>query len=222
MISYNDKEKSYFSNVRTDLIKLLPKESTLYIIALVAGAVDTLVAIKGKGLASEVVGVELNELPHSNQKNQLIDRFIFANIEKDQLDLPENYFDVIVYGDILEHLVDPWKSIDETIKYLRHGGYFIVSLPNIRHIRAAYQIFLKGSFAYQAHGIFDKTHMRFFCKKDMLDLLEGHNRSIHKIIPNFALQENVPKKLKIINTLTFRMFEGFLATQFLFVGRKFK
>jgi ubiquinone/menaquinone biosynthesis C-methylase UbiE len=98
---YENKNRLYFSNPRIDLIELIPKGRDNKVLEKGAGSCDTLIEIKNLNLATEVVGVELMNLENSQQGNPLIDRLIIGNIENIELDLPENYFDVIICGDVL-------------------------------------------------------------------------------------------------------------------------
>jgi len=46
--------------------------------------------------------------------------------------MPIHKFDVAVFGDVLEHLRDPWKVLEET-QLLKSEGYVVASIPNIAH-----------------------------------------------------------------------------------------
>lgn len=115
---YQDKVKEYFSNPRHDLIGLIPKNENSKILEIGAGSCDTIIEIKRLKLAKEIVGVELMELTDSQQKSHEIDKLIIGNIENIDLDLPQDYFDVIICGDVLEHLIDPWNTLKKLHKYL--------------------------------------------------------------------------------------------------------
>ena len=218
---YQSKKNTYFTNSRKDIIQLLKKNPESKILEIGAGGGDTLIEIKLRGLASEVWGVELFSLPNSNQKDESIDRFFISNIEKEFDFLPKNYFDAILCGDVLEHLVDPWTVVSQLTECLKIGGVFISSIPNIR-IRSAFsKIYWKGDFSYTDAGTFDKTHLRFFCKKNMIELFSSERLQVVKTFPNFDFNDN-EKRFQILNRLTFRLFEEFLALQFLIISEKIK
>ena len=162
---YDAKDEIYFNKSRIDLIKLIPKNPDNKILEIGMGGGNTLVNIKELHLAKEVVGIELMKLDDSQQQNPLIDRILFGNIEEMELDLEADYFDIILCGDILEHLIDPWKVLHKIRKYLKPNGSLIASIPNFREIRNVYKIFFKANFKYEDMGTLDKTHLRFFCKK---------------------------------------------------------
>ena len=201
---YRNKGLSYYRNVREDIISLLPKNNSQKILEIGCGGGNTLVEIKERKLAQEVVGCDLFELENSFQKSPKIDRLIIANLESDNLFLEDNYFDVIIAGDVLEHLVDPWKVISDISKFLKNGGLFIVSLPNFREINTLSKIVLKGRFQYNPMGgIMDKTHLRFFCKKNIIELCDVREFKLINIKPlsqnsmNEVLSFSVKQRLLI-------------------------
>ena len=108
---YDDKSVDYFSYCRTDLLKLIPRNSCNKVLEIGAGCGDTLLQAKESGLADYIVGVDLIQVDNSNQSHPGMDRFIVGNIESMKLDLEDSFFDVILCGDILEHLVDPWQCL---------------------------------------------------------------------------------------------------------------
>jgi len=218
---YVEKKEDYFSHPRLDIINLIPKNADNKILEIGAGGGDTLVEIKKQKLAREVIGVELMKLPGTKQSDPNIDQWIYANIENYDLPFEKESFDVIICGDVFEHLIDPWNIVNKLTPFLKIGGSLITSIPNIRIKNALYKIYFKGNFGYTTEGIFDKTHLRFFCKKNMMDMLTTENLQVVEIKRNFDLNpEN--SRTKFINRLTLNLFEEFLALQFLFVAKRIK
>lgn len=219
-MNYEEKDKGYYSNVRLDLIGLLNcNEKGLKVLEIGAAYGETLFYLKQKGFASECVGVDLFEDVNNKQNYKSIDRFIFGNIE--QIDLEEyfDYFDLILLPDVLEHLLEPKLVLNKIKKYLKNDGKIIVSMPNIRHYSALKKIFLKGDFSYEESGIFDYTHLRFYCKKNIKKLIESAN---YKISFSQSSIKNYKgfSVAKIINQLTLGVFEEFFSYQYFFVATK--
>lgn len=214
--SYLKKDISYFINPRLDLISLMPTNPRQKVLEIGMGGGDTLVHIKKQKLAAEVVGIDIVELPGTNQQNPSIDKVYFFDLEKERLPFTDKYFDIIIAGDVLEHLVNPWDTLQNLNNVLKVGGYMLISLPNIRDMHALYSILFKGSFGYTNQGIFDKTHMRFFCKKDMIGLIESVEKlKIESITPIQNFGNKNPRR-KLFNKLSFRIFEPFTTGQYLF------
>jgi 2-polyprenyl-3-methyl-5-hydroxy-6-metoxy-1,4-benzoquinol methylase len=78
-------------------------------------------------------------------------------------------YEVIVAGDVLEHLYDPWAVLSSTRSLLTADGYVVMSLPHIGH-NAIVACLLSGDFEYQPWGLLDKTHIRFFGIKNIQKL----------------------------------------------------
>ncbi|WP_161492694.1 MULTISPECIES: class I SAM-dependent methyltransferase [Spirosoma] len=222
MSLYKIKQEEYFTRVRHDLVSLMPKTGSIKVLEIGSGGGDTLVYLKHSNRASEVVGVDVFKLEGTNQDHELIDQFIIADIENQELDLEKEYFDAIICGDVLEHLVDPWTVLSKVEKFLKPGGQLIVSVPNIRFYKVLYKIIFKGDFQYDPlGGVLDKTHLRFFCKKNLVDLVS---------LPNFKFElvtsiQRFPGhpmswKVNLFNKLTLMIFDDFFASQFIAVSKK--
>lgn len=68
-------------------------------------------------------------------------------------------FDVVVFADVLEHLRDPVA----VLRQARAAGRAVVSLPNIAHWTGR-RALLRGRFPQEDHGLFDRTHLRFYTR----------------------------------------------------------
>jgi O-antigen biosynthesis protein len=79
-------------------------------------------------------------------------------------------FDVVLFGDVLEHTRDPAEVLRQSHSLLRTGGRVIVSVPNVANLRVRLGL-LRGKFDYQESGILDKTHLRFFTKSSAKELV---------------------------------------------------
>lgn len=81
-------------------------------------------------------------------------------------------FEAIVYGDVLEHLSDPIATLRALDQTLAPGGTVIVSVPNVAHLWVRLSL-LAGRFDYADRGILDRTHLRFFTRRTLLELLRA-------------------------------------------------
>ena len=86
-------------------------------------------------------------------------------------------FDAIVYGDVLEHLSDPTATLRALDQTLAPGGTVIVSVPNVAHLWVRLSL-LAGRFDYADRGILDRTHLRFFTRRTLLELLRSAGLSV--------------------------------------------
>ncbi len=79
-------------------------------------------------------------------------------------------FDVAVFGDVLEHLRNPWKVLQEVKNLINPDGYIVVSIPNVAHGAVRLSL-LKGEFNYEEFGVLDETHLRFFTRESIQKML---------------------------------------------------
>ena len=117
-----------------------------------------------------VTGVEVDPVA-AKVAEQFCDRMIVGDIE--ELDFSSAFhgerFDVVIYGDVLEHLIHPEEVLQRTTTILKPGGYVAASIPNVAHgsVRLA---LLAGEFGYTDLGILDKTHLRFYTRTSIRKL----------------------------------------------------
>jgi 2-polyprenyl-3-methyl-5-hydroxy-6-metoxy-1,4-benzoquinol methylase len=107
-----------------------------------------------------VVGVEREPAAVAVARTRL-DAVYELDLELTLPPVEDGLFDCIIYGDVLEHLIDPWTVLRRHRPLLAPGGSILCSIPNIQHHAALRQI-LRGDFQYRARGLLDETHLRFF------------------------------------------------------------
>lgn len=122
-------------------------------------------------LGNRASGVEINEVTAAAARSKL-DRVEVGDLET--IDLVGIFgpgsFDVVVFGDVLEHLRQPLAVLRQARPLLAEGGSVLISTPNIAHgdIRLA---LLRGRFNYTKTGILDETHTRFFTRDSLVEFL---------------------------------------------------
>jgi 2-polyprenyl-3-methyl-5-hydroxy-6-metoxy-1,4-benzoquinol methylase len=99
------------------------------------------------------------------------ERMIVADLNDGVPDLGAPY-DVIVCGDVLEHLVDPLDTLNGLLQSLRPNGRVLISVPNVAHLLIRLSL-LAGRFDYFDRGILDRTHLRFFTQRSVERLVSA-------------------------------------------------
>ena len=84
--------------------------------------------------------------------------------------IDEERFDVVVGGDVLEHLPDPLRVLRACRDALKPGGYVVLSLPNVAHADVKLQL-LAGRFPYRDTGLLDRTHLHFFTLESIEEMI---------------------------------------------------
>lgn len=124
-------------------------------------------------LGCAVTGIEIDPDAAEDAK-RYCDRVIIGNIESMPLEefLGGLHFDVVIFGDVLEHLRNPAEALRKVKPYLSKSGYLLASIPNIAHASVVFEL-TRGNFDYRDSGLLDDTHIRFFTKKSVLQLFEA-------------------------------------------------
>ena len=164
----------------------------------------------------EVVGVEL--LPEAAKIAQdVLDEVHVGDVESilASSDLGDQPFDTIIMADVLEHLRDPWSVLNKAASMLSERGEIIVSLPNVRHMSTLFSLIVRGRWPYRDRGIHDRTHLRFFTKKNIEELFAGAGLIIERMEPKYRLIESPHPINWIAKYLAVPGLRGFLAFQYL-------
>lgn len=78
-------------------------------------------------------------------------------------------FDVVIFSDVLEHLVDPEAALRATVPLLAPGGHVVASIPNVAHWSIRLRL-MAGRFRYTEGGILDRGHVRFFTRETIAEM----------------------------------------------------
>lgn len=101
-------------------------------------------------------------------------------LDLDRSPLPDSApFDVMVFGDVLEHLKDPLTVLRGMLARLAPGGLVLVSVPNVAHLYVRLNL-LFGRFEYADRGILDRTHLRFFTRSSFRRFLRDAGLEISR------------------------------------------
>jgi O-antigen biosynthesis protein len=161
----------------TQMLALIGKDKTVIDFGCATGYFCKFLKARG----CKVTGVDINENAVQSAK-QYCENVIVADLDITPLSeiLENNYFDVAVFGDVLEHIKNPWSVLQQVHYLLKEDGYVVASIPNIAHgaVRLA---LLQGKFEYANFGILDSTHLRFFTKDTVNQLFEDSGYAVTSI-----------------------------------------
>jgi len=118
-----------------------------------------------------VAGLELDP-EMANIARSRCDQVIQADVEElPQIPFKDDFFDVVVFADVLEHLHDPGGVLRWVRRYLSDSGYLIASIPNIGYVKVRLML-LCGKFEFADYGVLDPTHLHFYVEKTARRLFE--------------------------------------------------
>jgi 2-polyprenyl-3-methyl-5-hydroxy-6-metoxy-1,4-benzoquinol methylase len=119
----------------------------------------------------DVVGIELDP-DAAKLAEQWAERVVVGNIDEGEVwnYVKDESFDVVLLGDVLEHLRDPLLSLRQAVRKLKPSGFVVTSLPNVAHGDVRMSL-LQGRFRYREVGLLDRTHIKFFTLDTARELL---------------------------------------------------
>jgi glycosyltransferase involved in cell wall biosynthesis/2-polyprenyl-3-methyl-5-hydroxy-6-metoxy-1,4-benzoquinol methylase len=125
-----------------------------------------------KERGNRIIGIEVDP-EAASVAAQFCEHILVGDVES--LDLSATFapdsFDVIILGDVLEHLKWPQSVLRKLRPLLKPDGYLVVSLPNVTHGDIILHM-LQGRFPYQDVGLLDVTHFRFFGPEDVARMFQ--------------------------------------------------
>jgi 2-polyprenyl-3-methyl-5-hydroxy-6-metoxy-1,4-benzoquinol methylase len=118
----------------------------------------------------QVVGVDMDAAAAA--ANEAAKRVLVADLDRSDfsVDLRGDHFDVALFGDVLEHLRDPLVTLRAVRGLLVPGGYVVACVPNIAHVDVKLAL-LEGRFPYGDQGLLDRTHIHFFTREALDQML---------------------------------------------------
>lgn len=163
-MDYQNKKAGYYENVRQEMVALCPKNiKTL----LDVGCSEGNFAAHIKNSQNiEAWGIELMA-SHGEKAIPKLDKVLIGTCESQIEELPNNYFDVIYFNDVLEHLVNPENVLNTIKTKLSPNGVLISSIPNMRYHKVLKDLLVKKDFKYTNDGVMDHTHLRWFTHKSI-------------------------------------------------------
>lgn len=210
---YHDKNQGYYYHQRPEIMPFVPPTVRS---ALDIGCGNGLFgAMLKEKRACRVWGIEPNRDAANEARNKL-DHVINGLFAKDVPELSGQKFDAIFFNDVLEHLADPFETLNQCRGLLNSGGYVIASIPNIRWYPVMMSLLRYKDFKYENAGVMDKTHLRFFTHKSMLRMFEDAG---YKIVRSEGINKNTNFTwFNMLNFLLFKTQEDMKFPQFVVVA----
>jgi SAM-dependent methyltransferase len=148
---------SYYVQSRPEVAALVPPQCRRVLdVGCGCGELGRLLRQRGH----DVAGVEL--VPEmADQARPWLERVETLDVETAPWPFAPDSFDALVFADILEHLVDPWRVLREAVELLAPGGVVVASIPNLQNLDVLWRL-VRGRWEYRERGITDFGHLRFF------------------------------------------------------------
>ena len=181
-------------------------------------------ALRSQGF--QVTGIEADGVL-GEEAAKHCDQFLLLDLDG-PLPVFQEPFDLMVFGDVLEHLKNPLAVLRQLAGNLKEDGTVIISLPNVANIYVRLSLLL-GRFDYQDRGILDRTHLHFFTRKSFRQFLHAAGFEAEELTATpIPLPLVVPKRhqgalfaaVHAVNAWLARCWPTLFGYQFIAVARK--
>lgn len=192
-----NKPIGYYESTREDMVKYIPQDTkTTLEFGCGFGGFSALLKER---FDAETWAVEIDKTAAQEAAKKL-DRVINADALESLHKIPNNYFDCIIFFDILEHLVDPYSLLSAVKTKLTKDGVIVASIPNVRFYRNMVDFLIHGNWDYKDKGVLDKTHLRFFTYKSIIKMFSQLG---FEVLAVECINPTSSRNFKVLNWLLF-------------------
>jgi SAM-dependent methyltransferase len=205
--------QKYYEYTRSEILPLLP-DTASRTLEIGCGAGNTLAWLKSIRSCTWLGGIELNGAA-ADEARRILDIVYEGNIERMDIPIEPGSLDLILCLDVLEHLIDPWSTVQRLYRLLKPGGAIIASIPNVRYRRVVFPLLFRGEWKYVDEGVLDRTHLRFFVRATAIRLLESAGFTVDMVA---ATGLGKSRKSRMINRFLPRGVKSLFEKQYLIRG----
>jgi 2-polyprenyl-3-methyl-5-hydroxy-6-metoxy-1,4-benzoquinol methylase len=126
-----------------------------------------------------IVGIELDPQA-ARAAEAYCERVLVGDVETMELPLEQASFDVVLGGDVVEHLRDPSAALARLRPFLRPGGRLVLSTPNVANWAVRLSL-LAGRWRYTDRGILDRSHTHLFTRATLAEAIERAGYEVDRI-----------------------------------------
>ncbi|MFC1585530.1 class I SAM-dependent methyltransferase [Fibrobacterota bacterium] len=178
-----------YIGMREDIRDLVPDSArTILDVGCAQGALGKLLV---RELHARVWGIEYDDGMCAEAKKNLTGAWR-GDLNRDPLASFEHpaAYDLIIFADILEHLMEPGKVLKEACGLLASDGHIITSIPNVNHYSTLFSLLFLQKWPYRKRGIHDQSHLRFFTRRNLTSLYHDAGLKVVKEKRNLRLWES--------------------------------
>lgn len=159
------------------LIELAGRNRLILDVGCAQGAVASELVKNG----CRVIGLEFDSAAAA-LAGAVCEEVLVCDVEKiESLPFSDGYFDVVLFGDIFEHLRDPGRVLQRLARYLKKDGIVVASTPNIANWGVRFQLLLGRFDYYERNWVIIWDHVRFFTFRSFADLFHRAQFDVRRV-----------------------------------------
>jgi 2-polyprenyl-3-methyl-5-hydroxy-6-metoxy-1,4-benzoquinol methylase len=201
----------YYGDPRPEIAALVPPAGRRVLdVGCGSGALGLLLKSRGH----VVTGLEL--VPDAAEHaRRYLDHVTVADVETGGFPFSPGSFDVVILADVLEHLIDPWRTVRQAAELLAPTGCVVASVPNVQNIDVLRRL-IRGRWDYRERGILDRGHLRFFTLRTLRRLFDDAGLRLTRTVAHY--RHTWPRTL--MNIVTAGRANAFFARRYLVVAER--
>jgi 2-polyprenyl-3-methyl-5-hydroxy-6-metoxy-1,4-benzoquinol methylase len=125
----------------------------------------------------EVVGIEQDPAA-AQAAREVCQEVVVGDVETMAMPFAPGSFDVVLCGDLIEHLRTPEDFLARVRPLLAAGGRLVLTTPTVANWAMRLGL-LVGRWRYTERGILDRTHLHLFTRATLVEALE---RSGYRVV----------------------------------------
>jgi len=194
--------------------RLNPQSNTILDIGCFDGIFLSLV----KNQDNDFYGLDASDwaIEHMQKKEIKIQKFFFDG--KTKLPFEKDFFDIVIAGEIIEHIFDTDFFLEEISRVLKPGGRLLISTPNIASLgRRLLLLFGANPITEVSPNEANSVgHIRYFTRETLKNILAKHG---FKIISSHSDCINFSTKIRLKSAILAKVFPG-LGASIIYLAKK--
>lgn len=150
----------YPDKIRRDILEMIPRDGIeIASYGCGTGATEHVLAKAGRRVHGLDISVEALEIARTRLTSiKHVSAGVYDYFKPSSLD-------GLILADVLEHLPQAHRALQQMASWIRPGGWAVISVPNMRNYRTLWTFMIKGDWPEESTGLFDDTHIQVMTQK---------------------------------------------------------
>lgn len=193
----NLKQTPIHEHSNPDLLRLIPTSSR-YVIEVGCSSGALARDFKKSNPDVHYFGIEI-DAEYAEWARRHCDEVVALDIqsEGDAFWASQTHRDCWVFGDVLEHLYDPWAMLRKIREVIPRHGSVVACIPNMQHWSIQARLCI-GDLRYQDSGLMDRTHLRWFSRQTIVEMFTQTGFAVKAGVPRIFAEPQRDKFIPLI------------------------